>query len=213
MDTRIQDMLEDEVKDRNFPEFEAGDTIRVTTREQIGGQLRTRSFEGVCIGRQGKGPNRTFKVRKNSFGVGIERIFPLYAEIIEDIEIIRKGKVRRSKLSYLAGRSQKDSRIKQQRVDLEEVNRVEDLSNEPETEVDESTDEASGEPVDTEEETDVDDNVKSPEEAVEIETDVEEARESKETTESEGEETDDDEADKPQTAEEERQKEEVGESV
>lgn len=125
MDTRIQKMLEDEMKEQTYPDFEAGDTIRIRTREDIGGQMRPRTFEGVCIGCEGEGPNQTFKVRKTSFGVGIERIFPLYSPIIQDIEIVRKGKVRRSKLTYLEGRSQKDSRIKQQRVDLEEINRVE----------------------------------------------------------------------------------------
>lgn len=139
MDTRIQQMLEDEMKERSYPDFEAGDTIRIKTREDIGGQMRPRSFEGVCIGREGQGPNQTFKVRKMSFGVGIERIFPLYSPIIQEIEIVRKGKVRRSKLTYLEGRSQKDSRIKQQRVDLEEINRVEDMESEREESSEQTT--------------------------------------------------------------------------
>lgn len=120
MDKRIQDLLQSELKDTDYPNFSPGDSIRVHTREEIGGQMRQRTFEGVCIAERGKGPNRTFKVRKTSFGVGIERIFPLYSDLVVNIEIVRKGKVRRAKLNYLEGRSQRDSRIKEQRFEAQE---------------------------------------------------------------------------------------------
>lgn len=142
MDSNIQDLLESELKDQEYPDFDPGDTICVRTREEIGGQMRNREFEGVCISRSGKGPDQTFKVRKDSFGVGVERIFPLYSPMIEDVEIIRKGKVRRAKLNYLEGRSQKDARIEEERVDLEEANRVESDQAEESSETQEETDEA-----------------------------------------------------------------------
>lgn len=124
MKESLQNAIQDELPDANFPDFEPGDEIKVTTTEMIGGQQRERQFEGVCIARKGKGPDRTFKVRKMSFGVGVERIFPLHSPIIDEIEILRKGKVRRAKLNYLEGLSSKESRIDEERVDLEELNRT-----------------------------------------------------------------------------------------
>jgi len=88
------------------------------------GETRTRRFEGICIGRRGEGPDQTFKVRKVSFGVGVERIFPLYSPVIENIEVLRKGKVRRAKLNYLEGRSARESRIEERRADLDSINDV-----------------------------------------------------------------------------------------
>lgn len=124
MKQSLQEAIQDELPDADYPEFEPGDKIRVTTTQDIQGQQRKRHFEGVCIGRKGEGPDKTFKVRKVSFGVGVERIYPLHSPIIDDIEIVKKGKVRRAKLSYLEGRSAKESRIDEERVDLEEVNRT-----------------------------------------------------------------------------------------
>jgi len=212
MDTRIQKILEDEMKERNYPDFEAGDTIRVRTREDIGGQMRPRSFEGVCIGREGKGPNRTFKVRKTSFGVGIERIFPLYSPIIQEIEIVRKGKVRRSKLTYLEGRSQKDSRIKQQRVDLDEVNRVEDMESEPPESSDETqkTDESDDAANDLEAEDGEDNSEEQPSEDRIEEPDESEADSDGPSPEETAEEPV---SQAQQITQEEKKKEEVGESV
>jgi large subunit ribosomal protein L19 len=140
MDSHIEELLESELKDQEYPDFDSGDTIRVQTREEIGGQMRDREFEGVCISRSGKGPDQTFKVRKDSFGVGVERIFPLYSPMIQEIEVVRKGKVRRAKLNYLEDRSSKESRIEEKRVDLDEVNDVGE----------ESTDESSGDTAETE---------------------------------------------------------------
>ncbi len=122
MKQSIKNAIEKEISTDEYPAFQPGDQIRVVTREKIAGLERKTSFEGVCISRRGDGPDQTFKVRKNSFGVGVERIFLLHSPIVEKIEIVRKGKVRRAKLNYLAGRSAKKARIKEKRVDLEEVN-------------------------------------------------------------------------------------------
>lgn len=135
MKQSLQKAIQNELPDADYPDFEPGDKIKVTTTQEIQGQQRKRHFEGVCIGRKGEGPDQTFKVRKVSFGVGVERIYPLHSPIIDDIEIVKKGKVRRAKLTYLEGRSAKDSRIDEERVDLEEVNRTRSGS----------TDEATGE--------------------------------------------------------------------
>jgi large subunit ribosomal protein L19 len=121
----LQDAIKEELPDANYPDFEPGDKIRVTSTKEIGGQERKRHFEGVCIARRGEGPDETFKVRKVSFGVGVERIFPLHSPTIDEITIQRKGKVRQAKLNYLEDRSSKESRIKEERVDLDEVNRTE----------------------------------------------------------------------------------------
>ncbi|MFB6344830.1 MAG: 50S ribosomal protein L19 [bacterium] len=127
MKQSLQEAIQDELPDANYPDFEPGDKIRVTTTQEIQGQQRERHFEGVCIARRGEGPDKTFKVRKVSFGVGVERIFPLHSPIIDKIEIVKKGKVRRAKLTYLEGRSAKDSRIEEERVDLEELNRTDEV--------------------------------------------------------------------------------------
>ncbi len=122
MKKSVRNAIEEEISSDEYPDFQPGDQIRVVTREKIAGLERKTRFEGVCIARRGEGPDQTFKVRKTSFGVGVERIFPLHSPIIEEIKILRKGKVSQSKLNYLAGRSAKNARIKEKRVDLDEVN-------------------------------------------------------------------------------------------
>jgi large subunit ribosomal protein L19 len=121
----LQNAIKEELPEANYPDFEAGDKIRVTSTKEIGGQKRKRHFEGICIARRGEGPDETFKVRKVSFGVGVERIFPIHSPTIDEITIQRKGKVRQAKLNYLEDRSSKESRIEEERVDLDEVNRTE----------------------------------------------------------------------------------------
>ncbi len=123
MKKSISDAIKKQLPEADYPAFQPGDKIRVETREEIGGQQRRRFFEGVCIDRKGEGPNRSFTVRKDSFGVGVERVFPLHSPAIEEIKIIRKGIVRRAKLSYLAEKSSRDARIKERRANLEELNR------------------------------------------------------------------------------------------
>ena len=97
--------------DKKIPEFKAGDTVRVGVKIKDGDKFRTQNFEGVVIARDGSGANASFTVRKESYGVGVERKFPLYSPSIEKIEKIRIGRVRRSKLFYLRGLSGKKARI------------------------------------------------------------------------------------------------------
>jgi large subunit ribosomal protein L19 len=96
---------------RPVPPFEAGDTVRVHVRVTEGTRTRIQAFEGVCIGRKGGGINESFTVRKISYGEGVERVFPLYSPLIDRIEVVRRGKVRRAKLYYLRGRRGKSARI------------------------------------------------------------------------------------------------------
>ena len=99
----------------DIPEFAPGDTVRVNVRVVEGGRERIQAYEGVVLGRDGGGVRETFTVRKISFGIGVERIFPLHAPIIQSIEVTRKGKVRRAKLYYLRDRVGKATRIKEKR--------------------------------------------------------------------------------------------------
>ena len=99
----------------DIPEFSPGDTVRVHVRVIEGGRERTQAFEGVVIARKGGGIRETFTVRKISFGVGVERIFPVHAPIIQSIEVLRRGDVRRAKLYYLRNRVGKATRIKEKR--------------------------------------------------------------------------------------------------
>jgi large subunit ribosomal protein L19 len=103
---------------RAVPEFEAGDTLRVSVRVVEGERTRTQAFEGVCIARSNKGLNSNFTVRKISYGEGVERVFPLYSPAIAEIAVVRRGKVRRAKLYYLRDRSGKSARIAERPRDL-----------------------------------------------------------------------------------------------
>ncbi|OLF75382.1 50S ribosomal protein L19 [Maricaulis sp. W15] len=97
--------------DKEIPDFSAGDTLRVHVRIKEGERERIQVYEGVCIARNGGGLNESYTVRKISFGEGVERVFPLYSPNVEQIEIKRKGKVRRAKLYYLRDRRGKSARI------------------------------------------------------------------------------------------------------
>lgn len=99
----------------DIPDFRSGDTVKVHVRVVEGGRERTQIFEGVVIARNGASSRASFTVRKMSFGVGVERVFPLHAPIIAQIEIVRRGDVRRSKLYYLRDRVGKSARIKELR--------------------------------------------------------------------------------------------------
>ncbi|NNE65601.1 MAG: 50S ribosomal protein L19, partial [Pyrinomonadaceae bacterium] len=85
----------------DIPEFQPGDTVRVHVRIKEGNKERLQAFEGVCIARKNGGIRETITVRKTSFGVGVERVFPLHATIVDHIDVVRYGKVRRAKLYYL----------------------------------------------------------------------------------------------------------------
>ena len=100
---------------KNIPEFRPGDTLRVGVKVVEGDRSRVQMYEGVCIARANKGVNSNFTVRKISFGEGVERVFPLYSPIIDSIEVVRRGAVRRAKLYYLRGRRGKSARIAERR--------------------------------------------------------------------------------------------------
>jgi large subunit ribosomal protein L19 len=109
------------LKAKPRPEFRPGDTLKVNvkvvdvTYDEKAKQNKTRerlqAFEGICIARQGEGLNESFTVRKISYGEGVERVFPLYSPLVDSVQIVRKGKVRRAKLYYLRGRRGKSARI------------------------------------------------------------------------------------------------------
>ncbi|HZU88129.1 MAG TPA: 50S ribosomal protein L19 [Stellaceae bacterium] len=96
---------------RPVPEFQPGDTVRVSLRVVEGERERIQAFEGVCIARKNAGINSNFTLRKISYGEGVERVFPLYSPRISAIEVVRRGVVRRAKLYYLRGRTGKRARI------------------------------------------------------------------------------------------------------
>ena len=96
---------------RPIPEFSPGDTLRVHVKVLEGQRERTQAYEGVCIGRKNAGVNSSFTVRKISFGEGVERVFPLFGPIIDKVEVVRKGRVRRAKLYYLRDRRGRAARI------------------------------------------------------------------------------------------------------
>ena len=96
---------------KDIPDFGPGDTVIVNVKVVEGERSRVQAYEGVCIGRAGYGINENFTVRKISYGEGVERVFPLYSPMIDSIEVVRRGKVRRAKLYYLRGRRGKSARI------------------------------------------------------------------------------------------------------
>jgi large subunit ribosomal protein L19 len=102
---------------RRVPQFQAGDRLRVHFQVVEGTRRRTQVFEGVVIRRQGNGARETFTVRKLSFGVGVERTFPVHSPKIEKIEIAARGDVRRAKLYYLRGRTGRAARVRERRFD------------------------------------------------------------------------------------------------
>jgi large subunit ribosomal protein L19 len=100
----------------DLPPFRSGDTLRVNVRVKEGDKERIQAFEGVCIARRGSGVSETFTVRKISNGVGVERIFPVHSPMIGDIQVVRRGRVRRAKLYYLRQLTGKATRIKEKKV-------------------------------------------------------------------------------------------------
>jgi large subunit ribosomal protein L19 len=107
------DVVETTQIKENVPAFQPGDTLRVHVRIKEGNKERLQAFEGICIARKHGGARETLTVRKVSFGVGVERIFPLHATVIDHIDVIRRGKVRRAKLYYLRDLRGKAARIKE----------------------------------------------------------------------------------------------------
>ena len=101
---------------KTVPAFRAGDTVKVNVRVKEGEKERLQAFEGVVIGRKGSGVSATFTVRKISNGIGVERIFPLHSPMLESINVMRRGRVRRAKLFYLRELTGKATRIKEKKV-------------------------------------------------------------------------------------------------
>ena len=111
LDTLGQAQMDKVTADRPVPRFEPGDTLRVHLKVQEGNRERIQVYEGQCIARKNAGVNSSFTVRKISFDEGVERVFPLYSPNIWEIEVVRKGVVRRAKLYYLRDLRGKASRI------------------------------------------------------------------------------------------------------
>ena len=101
---------------KDIPEFRAGDTVRVGVKVKEGNRERVQNYEGVVIGRKGGATiSASFTVRKISFGEGVERVFPLYSTNIDNIEVVRRGRVRRAKLYYLRDRAGKSAKVREKR--------------------------------------------------------------------------------------------------
>ena len=96
---------------KEIPDFGPGDTVIVNVKVVEGERSRLQAYEGVCIARSGGGINQSFTVRKISYGEGVERVFPVHSPLIDSIEVVRRGRVRRAKLYYLRGRRGKSARI------------------------------------------------------------------------------------------------------
>jgi large subunit ribosomal protein L19 len=112
-----QEQIKEITEKRKVPEFGAGDTLKVHLKIVEGTRERIQVFEGLCIARSNRSLNSAFTVRKISNGEGVERVFPVYSPLIEKLEVIRRGDVRRAKLYYLRGLSGKKARITEKRMD------------------------------------------------------------------------------------------------
>jgi len=121
----IDDIEREQMKEisekRDVPEFSAGDTMKVHLKVVEGTRERIQIFEGLCIAKSNRALNSTFTVRKISNGEGVERVFPVYSPLINKLEVVRRGDVRRAKLYYLRGRSGKKARIAEKRMDNKDV--------------------------------------------------------------------------------------------
>ena len=109
----IIEALEKEQLRSDIPDFAPGDTVRVHAKIVEGSRERIQMFEGVVIARQGKGVRETFTVRRISYGIGVEEVFPVHSPSIDTIEVVRNGSVRRAKLYYLRGRVGKGAKVKE----------------------------------------------------------------------------------------------------
>ncbi len=122
-----QEQITQLTEERPIPEFGPGDTLRVNVKVVEGTRERIQAFEGVCIARKNRGINSAFTVRKISYGEGVERVFPLYSPQIADIQVMRRGRVRRAKLYYLRGRTGKAARITERRDDRPKAEAASDV--------------------------------------------------------------------------------------
>lgn len=111
------DDIEKEYLRSDLPDFRSGDTLRVHVKVSEGDKQRIQVFQGVVIARRGTGTNEAFTVRKMSGSIGVERVFPIHSPVIDRIEVVRRGRVRRAKLYYLRGLRGKAARIEERRED------------------------------------------------------------------------------------------------
>ena len=118
------DKIESEFLRSDIPEFRPGDNVKVHVKVREGDKERVQIFQGVVISRRGGGARASFTVRKMSGGIGVERVFPLHTPIIDRIEVVRRGRVRRAKLYYLRGLRGKAARIEERRDDLVQARSV-----------------------------------------------------------------------------------------
>ena len=109
----LLDAIENEAIKGEIPEFRSGDTVRVHTKVKEGNRERIQIFEGMVIQRKNSSARATFTVRKVSFGVGVEKVFPLHSPQIERVEVVKTGKVRQSRIYYMRGRTHKQSRLRE----------------------------------------------------------------------------------------------------
>lgn len=109
--------VENEYLRSDLPDFRAGDTLRVHVKVSEGDKQRIQVFQGVVIARKGNGTGESFTVRKMSGGIGVERVFPIHSPMLDKIEVVRRGRVRRAKLYYLRGLRGKAARIEERRED------------------------------------------------------------------------------------------------
>jgi large subunit ribosomal protein L19 len=112
MSSIIEAINQENVK-TNIPEFNVGDTVKVMVKVIEGDRERLQAFEGICIARKHGGISETFTVRRISFGVGVEKTFPIHSPKVADIQVVRHGKVRRAKLYYLRARTGKAAKVKE----------------------------------------------------------------------------------------------------
>ncbi|RUM88007.1 MAG: 50S ribosomal protein L19 [Thermovibrio sp.] len=111
----LMNVVKEKYTQKAIPDFRVGDTVRVNVRIKEGDKERIQAFEGVVIRKRGSGTDATFTVRKVSYGIGIERTFPLYSPVIESIQVLKRGIVRRARLYYLRERKGKAARIKEKK--------------------------------------------------------------------------------------------------
>lgn len=109
-------IIEQEQLRKDIPQFNVGDTVKVHVKVKEGNRERVQVYEGVVLKRQGGGLTETFTVRRISYGIGVERTFPVHSPKLDKIEVVRRGKVRRAKLNYLRGRVGKAAKIKEVRM-------------------------------------------------------------------------------------------------
>ena len=124
-----REQLEALATNKVVPDFQPGDTVKVNVKVIEGTRERVQAFEGVCIARAGGGLNENFTVRKISYGEGVERVFPIYSTLVDSIEVVRHGRVRRAKLYYLRGLTGKAARITERRVKSTKADKAKTIKN------------------------------------------------------------------------------------